>query len=167
SGALLRAARAARRRDRGLPPDARARPKRDRRARRARPRAPASGRDRARHRDAPARDREGAAAPGSSPFPGRGLRGARSARRSAARKGAGARARRALSCLLAMVRMKPILLAIVGGALLLATIGARQERQRDLRVFLFAGQSNMAGADALVGETGEQDLAALGAQTEA
>ena len=47
---------------------------------------------------------------------------------------------------------------------------ARAPRPRpsdELRVFLFAGQSNMAGADALIGGTGEKDLAAAGQQTEA
>ena len=43
----------------------------------------------------------------------------------------------------------------------------RQGPSDPLRVFLFAGQSNMAGADALIGGTGEKDLAAAGKQTEA
>ena len=37
----------------------------------------------------------------------------------------------------------------------------------ELKVFLFAGQSNMAGADALIAGTGARDLAAAGEQTEA
>jgi hypothetical protein len=43
----------------------------------------------------------------------------------------------------------------------------RQGPSDELRVFLFAGQSNMAGADALIGGTGDKDLAAAGEQIEA
>src|SRR5690242_16125425 len=39
--------------------------------------------------------------------------------------------------------------------------------QNELNLFLFAGQSNMAGADALIASTGEKDLAAAGEQTHA
>jgi hypothetical protein len=59
---------------------------------------------------------------------------------------------------------------ILGLASLVAGESARssaEKRGRALQVFLFGGQSNMAGADALVAGTGAKDLAGSGEQTEA